>query len=98
MSTADKEPISNVVWASPPEIRTKYDWRKIAEQLHRRPQEWARIFENDRVSIVNAIRQGSIAVLDPTLGFEVRTRNNSRAPIRMCSLYMRYVPEKDRRR
>jgi len=97
MSKAEKEPISAVVWESPPEIRTRYDWKKIAAQLQRRPHEWAKIFERDRVSIVNAVRQGSVTDLLPQHGFEVRTRNNKSDPDRVCSLYLRYVPEKDRR-
>lgn len=55
---------------------------------------WGKVFEFDRTSIVNAIRQGSVRVLHPSLGFEVRTTNNQRMP-RRCSLYLRYNPEKE---
>jgi|SRR6478752_2268637 len=98
MSEAEK--ITEVSWESPPhslaEERVRYDWNKIAAKLKRRPGEWAKVFENDRTSVVNAIRQGGVVALHPDLGFEVRTRNNVRAPVRKCDLYLRYVPEKDR--
>jgi hypothetical protein len=89
--------VSDVVWESPPQ-RRRYDWTKIASQLEKRPREWAKIFDSDRTSIVNAIRQGAVVALLPESGFEVRTRNNVRYPVRTCSLYLRYVPEKDRRK
>ena len=94
---SDEKPVSKVVWEPPPQ-RTRYDWPKIAEQLTKRPREWAKIFDYDRVSIVNAIRQGAVVALLPEHGYEVRTRNNVRSPVRMCSLYLRYIPEKDRRK
>ena len=100
MSEAEQEKVSVVSWELPPlseaEERVRYDWTKIAAQLRRRPGEWAKIFEDDRTSVVNAIRQGAVKSLHPDSGFEVRTRNNVRRPVRKCSLYLRYVPEKDR--
>lgn len=99
MSEADQERVSDVSWEIPPqseaETRVRYDWTKIAALLRERPGEWAKVFEDDRTSVVNAIRQGSVRVLHPDLGFEVRTRNNVRSPVRRCSLYLRYVAEKD---
>jgi hypothetical protein len=56
--------------------------------------EWALIFKNDRTSLVNALRQGSIPVLHRDLGFEIRTANNTREPVRVCDLYLRYNPSK----
>lgn len=92
LSQADDRPtVRDVTWETPPE-RSGYDWAAIAVQLRSRPGEWARIFDSDRISLVNAIRQGSVSPLDPTLGFEVLTRNNVRSPIRKCSLYMRWNP------
>src|SRR5262245_34073591 len=96
-SEAEQGPVSGVTWEEPPiVVRTRYDWQAIADQLKERPGEWAKIFERDRTSIVNAIRQGGVRCLAPRLGFEVRTRNNERYPVRMCSLYLRYNPERDR--
>lgn len=87
--------VSDVVWEEPgPARQRRYDWSAIAAHLQANPGEWARIFERDRTSLVNAIRQGAVKPLDPALGFEVRTRNNVRAPDRVCTLYMRYVPKK----
>lgn len=73
----------------------QYDWPKIAEDLIAHPMEWGKVFEEGKVSTVNALRQGSIRILSPELGFEIRTRNNVRGPIRTCQLWMRYNPEKD---
>jgi hypothetical protein len=99
MTKADEPPpvVSDVTWEAPPAgKRTKYDWTMIAKHLRSRPGEWAKVFDDDRTSLVNAIRQGAVKPLAPDLGFEVRTRNNVRAPIRKCSLYMRYVPREEK--
>ena len=83
---------SEVTWESPPPIgQGRYDWQVIAAKLEMQPGEWAKVFDKDKTSIVNAIRQGKIAVLRPELGFEIRTANNIRKP-RTCSLYLRYNP------
>lgn len=81
-------------WKNPPPKRQSYDWGKIANDLRARPMEWALIFKNDRTSLVNALRQGSITALHADLGFEIRTANNTREPIRVCDLYLRYNPDK----
>lgn len=92
--TEDKR-LSEVVWESPPPIgQGRYDWEVIADKLMTQPGEWAKVFDKDRTSIVNAIRQGKILVLRPELGFQIRTANNVRDPIRTCSLYLRYNPPK----
>lgn len=90
--------IAQVEWEDPPPVdeRVRYDWAKIAAQLRERPNEWAKVFDLDRTSVVNALRQGKIKALLPDHGFEVMTRNNVRKPVRVCSLYLRYVPSKDR--
>lgn len=86
---------SEVVWESPPPIgQGRYDWGVIAEKLKTQPGEWAKIFDGDKTSIVNAIRQGNIKAVRPEDGFQVRTANNVRRPVRMCTLYMRYSPER----
>lgn len=54
------------------------------------------MFDDDRLSLAQAIRQGSIAALKPTLGFEVRTTNTTRGGRghpRMCTMYLRFNPE-----
>lgn len=56
---------------------------------------WGKVFAFDKVSVANAVRQGNVKAVRPDLGFEVRTRNNVRVPERMCSLYLRYNPDKD---
>jgi hypothetical protein len=93
-SEADRtEKISAVEWRQPPVVG-KYDWAKIADQLRKRPMEWARVFEQDRAAISNAVKQGSVTVVHPDLGFEFRTAKNHREPPRLCDLYMRYNPDK----
>lgn len=89
MSRAESR-IADLVWEDPPTSRRRYDWDQIAAQLRQNPGEWAKVFEYDRTSIVNALRQGAIAVLHPDRGFQIRTRNNVRHPVRMCTLYMRW--------
>lgn len=86
---------SEVTWESPPPIgQGRYDWAVIAEKLKTQPGEWAKVFDEDKTSIVNAIRQGKIRVIRAELGFQVRTANNVRRPVRTCSLYLRYMPDR----
>lgn len=95
-----------VEWEDPPE-KVRYDWEAIAKQLRARPGEWAKVFEQDRATLVNAIRLGGITAIKPDKGFEWKTRNNKRevppsegepGRPRMCDLYLRYVPSKDKER
>jgi len=96
VSKADDQRHDEVEWGSPPPTgKNRYDWRAISEQLRAQPFEWGKIFDHDRISVVNAIRQGAVKPLAPELGFEVQTRNNVREPVRMCSLYLRYNPNRD---
>lgn len=92
--------ISDVTWQEPPKRmeRGRYDWAKIADQLEANPNEWALIFHNDLTSLATSIRINGIRALRQDQGIELRTANNVREPVRRCSLYLRYVPEKDKRR
>lgn len=84
-----------ITWVNPPEKKV-YDWVAIAETLRSRPNEWALIFEHDRASLVSAIRNGGIVALTGDKGFQIKTRRNDRTgDVRMCDLYLRYVPEND---
>ncbi len=84
---------SEVTWESPPPVgQGRYDWAVIAEKLRTQPGEWAKIFDTDKTSIVNAIRQGNVKAIRPEDGFQIRTANNVRRPVRTCTLYMRYLP------
>lgn len=86
-----------MTWETPPPPNHSYDWVDVARLLRSRPHEWLRVYEEGPISIVNAIRQSSIAALQPisrrglTYGFEVRTRNNNVAN-KTCSLYLRWLP------
>lgn len=90
--------INTLVWEEPP-FAPAYDWLSIAKQAREKPMVWARVFEQDRVSVVNAIRQGSVGDVHPDLGFETKTANNRRYAPRLCDLWIRYNPdlEKDLR-
>lgn len=84
-------------WEDPPRsTRQSYDWASLAETLREHPYRWRKVFDEDRSSLVVAIRTGSIRALDPSKGFQTRTSNNKRdAEPRTCTLFMRYVPEND---
>jgi hypothetical protein len=91
----DRQEKSNVVhWEAPPERPYQYPWTEIALELRRHPMQWAKIFEGDRATVATALRQGSITVLHPDLGFEIRTANNTRTGIRTCDLYLRWNPNR----
>lgn len=92
MAEVDHQQVTEVVKEKPP-ATTKYNWTTIAEQLRADPMEWYCIFKQDRISIANAVRQGSILAVTPSLGFETTTRNNVRVPVRLCTLYMRWNPD-----
>lgn len=81
----------------PPRRKSPYDWDSIAAQLREKPGEWARIFEGDKASLVTAIRIDGIKALRASKGFETRTANNTRDYPRTCDLWMRYVPENDKK-
>lgn len=84
----------SLTWEEPPPTKVSYDWDFIADELREHPMEWAKVFEQDRTSVVNALRQGNIQPLHPDLGFEFRTAHNVREPIRMCDLYARFNPDR----
>lgn len=88
------ERIDKVAWEDPPVRKQFYAWDSIAEQLRAKPNEWARVFQQDRVSVVNALRQGAVGPMHPDLGFEYKTVNNVREPVRLCDLYARWNPDK----
>lgn len=95
MSKAEDDRRSDVEWKEPAPRPTQYNWEAIAAQLREKPGEWALVFERDRTTVVNAIRQGNVAAVRPADGFEVRTRNNTIHP-RQCSLFMRWNPTKEK--
>lgn len=93
-----KADVTTLTWESPPFAPT-YDWGALADQARAKPMEWGLVFEQDRVSLVNAIRQGAIGDVHPDLGFETKTAHNRRFSPRLCDLWIRYNPdlEKDLR-
>lgn len=90
---AGTEVVDEITFQDPPQ-KVVYDWAAISVQLRERPMEWALIFTQDRLSVVNAIRIGGIAAVHPDLGFETRTTHNVREPVRICDLYLRWNPDK----
>lgn len=96
MTRADEPRHTGVEWETPPPTgKNRYDWLAIGAQLRAQPMTWGKIFDHDRTSVANAIRQGGVRNMHPDQGFEVRTSNNVRAPVRMCTMYLRYNPDKD---
>lgn len=88
-STTTDPGVNQVVWTNPP-TKTNYDWVRIAKRLRAKPGKWAKVFDHDRTSVANAIRQGRVRALRPDEGFEVRTTNNERGTPRMCTMYLRW--------
>lgn len=85
----------------PPRRAQSYDWSAIAKQLKDNPNEWGRVFTNDRYSLVAAVSTEKIAVFQTTGEghFETRTENNHNVEEggvtrRHCDLWMRFVPVK----
>lgn len=98
------DPISEVVFEDPPDL-PRYDWAGIAKKVKARPGRWAKVFDRDRVTQAEAIRNGGVAALRREHGFETRTRNNKRETdpatgkeTRWCTLYVRYNPANDTRK
>ena len=91
-----------MTWEAPPPPASgtgsgAYNWPDIARQVRAKPGEWLRVFENGPISIVNAVRQGSMTAINPTrrltdkhAGFEIRTRNNKAGPPKTADLYLRW--------
>jgi hypothetical protein len=79
----------------PPPSKGSYDWTAIAAALRDHPQRWILTFQQERYSLVVALRNGSIAALRPALGFRTTTRRNTRTKPRLCDLYIMYDPDLD---
>lgn len=79
----------------PPRRDRRYHWEQIAAQLRAHPGEWAKVFDDDKNSIVTAIRQQKVKPMRSDVGIEIRTSNNVVHPVRRCTLWARYVPESD---
>lgn len=84
-------------WEDPPPKPETYDWKAIADGLRANPMRWRKVFDADRSTIPNAIRQGKIPALHDT-GFEVRTSNNTRGSVgpRVCTMFLRFNPDKSK--
>jgi len=90
----DETSKSGLTWERPPaRSRATYQWSQIAIELRANPMAWAKIDDTVRTSIINALRQGSIRVLHPDFGFEVRTTNNVRDSPRTATLFLRWNPD-----
>lgn len=81
-----------VEWTEPPP-HTRFDWYAVADQMREKPNEWARVFTDGPVSLVNSLRQGVQAL--PPEEFKFRTSNNNKtARPRTCDLWIMYTPRK----
>jgi hypothetical protein len=87
-----------MTFEDPPPVQTgKYDWPSIAQKVKAQPMQYLKVFDDDRHSFTVSVRQGSVTSLHPDKGFEVSTRNNHvEDGRRMCAMYLRYNPSKDR--
>lgn len=73
-----------------------YDWIAIRTKIRERPNEWLLVAEGAKISVANAIRQGSIKDFSPKDGYVITTVNNDRTVVpATCDLYVKYDPEKD---
>jgi len=78
----------------PPPLPERHDWAKVAKTLRAKPGKWHLVIEGCKASTIAAVRQGSIAALRPSHGFEVQQRNTQEATDtepRKADLYLRYV-------
>lgn len=87
----------DMAWEPPPVPPHGYDWDDISSQLDRRPNQWLRVGDNIQLSVINAIRQGSVRAFRPIhvrgragYGYEVRTANNSNGT---ATLFLRYFDD-----
>lgn len=98
---ATKKADTPLTFENPPPLRgSRYDWDAIAAGLRKKPNKWAKVFDNDRYSLATSIKINGINALLPRKGFVVSTRNNHHVEIdgkqvRICSLYLKYDPSKD---
>lgn len=98
------KPRTKIVKKDPPPKKVpRYDWAAIAEQLKADPGVWHQIYEKDKTGYAVAVSNDDIAPLRSSLGFQVRTANNTRGrpangtdpgEARTCSLYLRWVKPK----
>lgn len=85
----------------PPARHGKYNWEAIADRTREVAPDWYQVFENDKLSLVTQIRNNDVKALTSDKGFVVTTRNNQTVtidgkPRKVCSLWLRYVPDNDR--
>lgn len=91
---SDDMTINSVDFDRSPPAKARFDWDAISQQLRAHPMQWAMVFEHGKVSVANAVRQGSINAVHPDYGFEVRTSDNVRGEVRTCTLWLRFNPDK----
>jgi hypothetical protein len=81
----------------------KYDWAAWAEFARKHSPKWVPVFEHDKLSLVNQIRNGDVRALRKEKGFEVTTRHNQKVNVNgrvrpYCAMWLRYVPDNDTER
>lgn len=89
---------SGLTFEEPPATPRRYDWAAIAADLRDHPGEWIKVFDSDRASLAEMIRNQDVTHLLAHDGFEVKTRNNTserdeagKKVNRRCALYLRWV-------
>lgn len=84
--------------ADPPPDKWRPDWAEIAQTLRADPGVWHTIFLGERASLATAVALNHISHLQREDGFEMKTANNTRGPLRTCDLYMRWNKPKRKRK
>lgn len=86
-----------------PRRKHDYDWGDIATKCRANPGKSIKVYDNDRATYAESIRNGGVAVFrDP--GFTITTRKNHTrkdtdgTERRFCSLFIRYnAPSKEKK-
>lgn len=78
--------------ADPPEPESP-DWAAAAAWCRAHPMQWLEVYTSGRTTWVSAVRQRHVQVVNPSLGFEVKTTNNTHGQPRTCDCYMRFNPD-----
>ena len=76
-----------------PPMLSSYDWQAVSKKLRDNPGRWAQLGDHPiPMSVINAVRQGSVTALRPTDGFKVRSRaiTTDDEGVRVANLFLKY--------
>lgn len=76
-------------FSEPPSVRAPaHDWEEVLATLSQRPGEWLLVDENERFSVVNALRAGKISALRDRVYITTRNNHTDDNGVRRCALYL----------